>query len=75
MCRLGFSPRKAHHVIYLIADFGERREEADTLFARLGKHGCSRSCLYIRKLADIDMPVLEQLVRLNWEVMAVRYPV
>lgn len=74
MCRVGFSPRKAQHVIYLIADFGERRAEAEALFAVLGKHTTSVSCLYIRKLADIDLAVLEQLVVLNRDVMDARYP-
>lgn len=74
MCRVGFSPRKAQLVIYLIADFGHRRTEADALFAALGKHSSSVSCLYIKKLADVDLAVLEQLVVLNRDVMNQRYP-
>lgn len=74
MCRVGFSPRKAQHVIYLIGDFGERQAEAHALFAALGKHTTSVSCLYIKKLADVDLAVLEQLVVLNRDVMNIRYP-
>lgn len=74
MCRVGFSPRKAQLVIYLIADFGARQAEADALFALLGKHSTSVSCLYIKKLADVDMAVLERLVALNRDVMNERYP-
>ncbi len=74
MCRVGFSPRKAQLVIYLIGDFAERQAEADALFAALGKHTTSVSCLYIKKLADVDLAVLEQLVVLNRDVMNARYP-
>jgi hypothetical protein len=74
MCRVGFSPRKAQLVVYLIGDFGARQAEADALFAALGKHSSSVSCLYIKKLADVDLAVLEQLVVLNRDVMNQRYP-
>ena len=43
------------------------------LFARLGKHSRGKSCLYIKKLADVDLAVLERLVGLSWEVMGRRY--
>ncbi len=74
MCRAGFSPRKAQIVLYLIGDFGGRQAEADALFAVLGKHSTSVSCLYIKKLADVDLAVLERLAVLNWDVMNARYP-
>ena len=74
MCRAGFSPRKAQLVVYLVGDFGERQAEADALFAVLGKHSTSVSCLYIKKLTDADLAVLERLVALNWDVMNARYP-
>lgn len=74
MCRVGFSPRKAQLVIYLVGEFGDRQAEADALFAALGKHSTSVSCLYIKKLTDVDLAVLERLVALNWDVMNARYP-
>ncbi len=74
MCRVGFSPRKAQLVIYLTGDFGARQAEADALFGALGKHSTSVSCLYIKKLADVNMAVLERLVAVHRDVMDERYP-
>jgi hypothetical protein len=37
------------------------------LLARLGKHSTSRVCLYIKRLSEIDLPVLEQIVRESYE--------
>lgn len=62
ICRLGFSPRKAQLVFYLGNEFPGR----DALLARLGKHGTSKGCLYVRKLADVDMAVLEQMIAASW---------
>jgi hypothetical protein len=56
--RLGFSPRAKELVLYVLADF----PECEPLLARLGKHKVGKSCLYIKKLTDVDMAVLEQLV-------------
>lgn len=69
MCRLGFSPRKAQLVLYGLA----LDEQAD-LLARVGKHKTGKGCLYITKLADIDMAVLEQIVRVAWHRMNAKYP-
>lgn len=55
----GFSPRKANQVIYIMpgyTDFGE-------ILDRLGKWKKGKSCLYINKLQDIDLSVLEELIR------------
>jgi len=57
MCRIGFSPRKGQTVLYLIDGFEGHSE----LLARLGKHKTGKSCLYIKRLADVDQAVLEQL--------------
>ena len=74
--RAGFSPRKAKHSLYLMGGYcdeeaGERR---DALLDKLGKYKTGKSCLYINKLADVDMDVLEQLIRKDWEAMARTYP-
>ena len=45
-----------------------------TLLKKLGKHKTGKSCLYINKLADVDMAVLEELVRRSLHAMAERYP-
>lgn len=55
----GFSPRKGAHSIYIMPgyqDFGD-------ILARLGKHKIGKSCLYVNKLADIDLDVLQELIR------------
>ena len=41
---------------------GERKADADALFSALGKYSQGVSCLYLNKLADVDVGVLEQLV-------------
>lgn len=70
MCRIGFSPRKAELVLYLLDG---NAEQGDVL-ARLGKHRTGKGCLYIRKLAEVDANVLEELVRAKLERMARAYP-
>ncbi len=74
MCRGGFSPRKAAMTVYLMGNYVDRQAEVDALFARLGKHSLGKSCLYIKKLADVDLNVLEELVRISWQVMNEKYP-
>lgn len=56
---VGFSPRKANLTLYVLSD---HPDQAD-LLARLGKHRTSVACLYINKLSDVDLDVLEQLVQ------------
>jgi hypothetical protein len=56
---VGFSPRKAQLVLYLTDGF----EEYGELLGRLGKHSTGKSCLYVKRLADVDLAVLEELVR------------
>jgi hypothetical protein len=55
----GFSPRKDNLVVYLIADFEERHE---TLLAQLGPHRSGKSCLYVKRLSDVDVDVLVRLI-------------
>lgn len=75
MCRAGFSPRKAAMTLYLMGNYCDRQAEVDDLFARLGKYKTGKSCLYINKLADVDLVVLERLVAISWQVMNERYPI
>lgn len=70
MCRIGFSPRKGQTVLYIIDGFPGH----ETLMQRLGKHKTGKSCLYIKRLADVDMEVLEELCRASLAVMEERYP-
>ena len=69
MCKAGFSPRKAALTLYLAGSYGDRQAEADALFARLGKHSTGKACLYVKRLDQVDIEVLEQLVALSWERM------
>ena len=58
MCRVGFSPRSANLVFY-VGGF----PDYEALLERLGKHKRSKACLYVNRLADVDLDVLEQIVR------------
>lgn len=58
MCRTGFAIRGRELVVYLVGAGGGQ----EALLEQLGKHRMGKSCLYIKRLADIDMKVLEQLV-------------
>jgi len=69
MCRVGFSPRKAKHSLYVTCTCdGPRGDQMAALLARLGKHSLGNGgCLYVNKLADVDLAVLEELVALGWQ--------
>lgn len=62
----GFSPRKNDLTLYIMPGF----ERYEALMAKLGKHKTGKSCLYLKRLADVDMRVLEQLVRESVAAMA-----
>lgn len=57
--RTGFSPRKRALTLYLMTDL-DRQEEA---LASLGKHSRGRGCIYIKRLSDIDIDVLRNLIQ------------
>tara|TARA_B100000678_G_scaffold175301_1_gene146180 strand:- start:3435 stop:3866 length:432 start_codon:yes stop_codon:yes gene_type:complete len=66
----GFSPRKAKMVVYVMPGYTDHSAFLD----RLGKHKLGKSCLYINKLADVDMDVLKELIAAGFEEMKTRYP-
>ena len=68
----GFSPRKPEFSIYL--DGHEDNEVRNELLARLGKHRMGKGCLYVRRLDQIDLTVLEQLVRNSMDTVKAAYP-
>ncbi len=68
--RIGFSPRKQSLTVYVMPGFSRY----DELLSRLGKHRTGKSCLYINKLADIDMGVLEDLIGSALDAMREKYP-
>lgn len=59
-CVVGFSPRKGDLSVYRLA--GYEAPETQALLARLGKHKTGQACLYLKRLADVQLPVLEELV-------------
>ncbi len=68
--RIGFSPRTQALTLYIMGGF----PRYDALMAKLGKYSTGKSCLYIKRLADVDLTVLEALITASWKEMAKRYP-
>ena len=60
---IGFYPRKGKTTIYMMD--GTARYGA--LLAKLGKHTTTGYCIYIKQLSDIELPILEQIVRESYE--------
>jgi Domain of unknown function (DU1801) len=56
--QLGFSPRKQNLTLYLLSGLEAQRDS----LAKLGKHKTGKGCLYINKLADVDMKVLQTML-------------
>ena len=72
-CRAGFSPRKGAHTLYVLGGLADSPPVA-ALLGKLGKHTTGKGCLYIKKLADVDLAVLEQLIAMSWERMNSQHP-
>lgn len=56
--KTGFSPRKSNISLYIMNGF----DEYESLLSQLGKHKTGNSCLYINKLADIDIEILKEMI-------------
>ncbi|MDC9720229.1 MAG: DUF1801 domain-containing protein [Gammaproteobacteria bacterium] len=67
---IGLSPRKANLTLYIMPGY----QDLSAFLDRLGKHTTGKCCLYINKLADIDMAVLEELLVYAWQDMKRKYP-
>lgn len=65
----GFSPRKQDLTLYIMAGFSRY----DELLGRLGKHKHGKSCLYLKKLDDVDRKVLKQLIQASVKHMRKSY--
>ena len=62
--KIGFSPRKAKISLYLMGcDISKGQE----MLGRLGKHKIGKGCLYVNKLADIDINVLKEMIKEGYE--------
>ena len=68
---VGFSPRKQAITLYLMLSGLDRSDE---LLARLGKYTRGKGCLYIKRLADVDLTTLKELVRSSVTYVAKTYP-
>jgi len=55
---IGFSPRKQNLTLYVLSGF----DGQDALLAKLGKHSTGKGCLYVKKLDDVDLKVLEKII-------------
>jgi len=69
MCIAGFSPRKEALTIYILPGF----EKYDSLMKKLGKYKTGKSCLYIKKLDDVDTKVLKELISESVKYMKNKY--
>jgi len=67
----GFSPRKANLSLYIMPGYADFQSVLD----RLGKYKTGKACLYINKLADVDMDVVEEIVTVGLEDLGQRWPV
>lgn len=70
-CRTGFSPRKANLVLYLHGEY--EKPENQLKLQRLGKCKTGKGCLYINRLADIDLAVFEEMIGNTHAYMAAKY--
>jgi hypothetical protein len=61
-CRVGFAPNKSNLSFYGLQD----APEAKALLPKLGKHRAAVGCVYVNKLADVDLDVLRELIRVGW---------
>ena len=66
----GFSPRKQSLTIYIMSGF----DQFDPLMSQLGKYKNSKSCLYVKKLDDIDLGILKELIAESIKLLSKRYP-
>ncbi len=65
----GYSPRKQNMTIYLMSGF----KDLEPLMKKLGTYKTGKSCLYIKRLSDVDEAVLEQLITRSVALMRERY--
>lgn len=63
--KIGFSPRKQYLSLYIL-NYGDIDQDKD-LLDKLGKYKHGKSCLYIKRLEDVDLDVLESLIKRSWE--------
>lgn len=65
----GFSPRKQSLTIYIMSGF----DQFEHLMSQLGKYKNSKSCLFVKKLDDIDLGILKELIAESIKLLSKRY--
>jgi predicted nuclease of predicted toxin-antitoxin system len=68
--RIGFANRAQSNSVYIMPGY----QDFDDELARLGKHKMGKSCLYLKRLADIDTDVLREILQKGLSIMAEKYP-
>ena len=66
----GFSPRKQNLSLYIMSGFGQY----DSLLSNLGKYKTGKSCLYVKKLGDINRDILKEMITSSVQMIAKKYP-
>lgn len=69
-CLTGFSPRKQNLSLYVMPGFSSRTD----LLEKLGKYKATKGCLYIKRLADVDLEVLKKLIKSTVDYLKKKYP-
>ena len=70
MCLTGFSPRAQNIAVYIMPGFSQFEMELKLL----GKHKLGKSCLYLKSLRDVDLNILEEIIKASVIEMQKRYP-
>jgi hypothetical protein len=68
--RIGFSPRAQNLTVYVMPGY----QDFDDELSRLGKHKMGKSCLYIKRLSDVDEDVLIEIMTKGFKIMEEKYP-
>ena len=68
-CLTGFSPRKQNITVYVMPGLAEQTD----LQGKLGKHKAGKGCLYIKRLADVDLKVLEKMIEHSVKYLRGKY--
>ena len=67
---VGFAPRKNEISLYLYIDFPQKQE----LLQQFGKHRAGVGCIYVKKLEDIEIPVLKKMIKASMESIRKYFP-
>jgi hypothetical protein len=68
MCLVGFSPRKGKISLYV------KSAHSEDLLEKLGKHKAAKGCIYIKKVSDINIPVLDKIIERTVKYLKKKYP-